>query len=253
MKSFSLSYRGRMAPDPNSPRLVIASLLQGFLWLGRPGIRGFVWIPLLVNFLLYGLALWLAIHHFSAFMQWLLPAWLDFLRWVLWPLFAVAFFTVMYFSFTVVANLLGSPFYGFLAERTWSLATGKAVPELEMSWGRAILKGFKGESRRLAYLASRAVPVLLLFLIPGVNIVAPVLWLVLNAWFLGLEYMAYPMEACGRDFTQERQLTGRFRFGVGVFGGLVLLGFVVPVLNVFMGPAAVVGATLYLSKMAELG
>lgn len=250
MKSFS--YQERAAPDPNSPRLAIASLLQGFLWLGKPGIRRFVWIPLLVNLLLYGLALWLAIRHFSAFMQWLLPAWLDFLRWVLWPLFAVAFFTVMYFSFTVVANWLGSPFYGFLAERTWSLATGKAAPETEMSWEKAILKGFKGEARRLAYLASRAVPVLLLFLIPGVNVVAPVLWMVLNAWFWGLEYMAYPMEVRGRDFTQERQLLGRFRFGVSVFGGLVLLGLAVPILNVFMAPAAVVGATLYLSEIAEL-
>lgn len=250
MKSFS--YPEHAAPDPNSPRLVIACLLQGFLWLGKPEIRRFVWIPLLVNLLLYGLALWLAIRYFSVFMQWLLPTWLDFLRWVLWPLFAVAFFTVMYFSFTVVANGLGSPFYGFLAERTWSLATGKAAPEMEMPWGKAILKGFEGESRRLAYLASRAVPVLLLFLIPGFNVVAPVLWMMLNAWFLGLEYMAYPMEARGRDFTQERQRLGRFRFGVSIFGGLVLLGLAVPVLNVFMAPAAVVGATLYLREIAEL-
>ena len=46
-----------------------------------------------------------------------LPGWLDWLRYILWPLFAVAAVLVTFFTFSLVANLVASPFNGLLAER----------------------------------------------------------------------------------------------------------------------------------------
>ncbi|MEZ5582290.1 MAG: hypothetical protein R3F37_05475 [Candidatus Competibacteraceae bacterium] len=43
-------------------------------------------------------------------------------------------------------------------------------------------------------------PLLVLFVIPGVNVIAPLLWLVFGAWMLALQYADYPMGNHGLRF-----------------------------------------------------
>jgi CysZ protein len=229
------------SPKLNSPHFSAGCLLRGLRLIFQPELRRFVWIPLLLNLGLYAVALWLGIRYFSAFMAWLLPAWLGFLSWLLWPVFALAFLLILYFTFTMVANLVGSPFYGALAEKVMARATGGALVPVATAWH----KGMATEARRLGYFLSRAAPLLVLFLIPGVNLIAPVLWLAFNAWFLGMEYLAYPAELLGIEFEAQRQIGRRLRWGVLGFGGTALLGLAVPGLNILVPPAAVAGATLY--------
>jgi CysZ protein len=234
-------------PSPNHPRLSAVYLLRGLRMLATPGLRRFVWAPLLANLVLYGAALYTGIHYFSIFMQWLLPAWLGFLAWVLWPIFALAFVLVLYFTFTVVANLVGSPFYGRLAEKTWVRVQGRAeLPEQPL--GKEVAAGIATELKRIGYFVTRAVPLLILFAIPGLNLVAPFLWMAFNAWFLALEYLAYPLELQGVGFEQQREKAKAMRTGVLGFGGAAMLGLAVPGLNILIPPAAVVGATLYLAE-----
>jgi CysZ protein len=222
-------------------------LLRGLRMLATPGLRRFVWAPLLTNLALYGAALYFGIRYFAIFMQWLLPAWLGFLAWVLWPIFALAFVLVLYFTFTMVANLVGSPFYGRLAEKTWVMVQGR-VGLAELSLGKEVATGIATELKRLGYFVARAVPLLVLFVIPGLNLVAPFLWMAFNAWFLALEYLAYPLELQGVGFDQQRERAKGMRAGVFGFGGAALLGMAVPGLNILIPPAAVVGATLYLAE-----
>ncbi|MGZ8217260.1 sulfate transporter CysZ [Methylomagnum sp.] len=223
-------------------------LLRGLRLLMAPDLRHFVWMPLLINLGLYGLALWAGVHYFAALMHWLLPAWLGFLAWVLWPIFALSFVLVMYFTFTVLANLIGSPFYSRLAEKALA-RTGKALPPPPgLSLGKELTSGMAAEFKRLGFFLTRAVPLLILFVIPGVNVVAPFLWLAFNAWFLGMEYLAYPLEAHGVSFEEQRRLAKDMRVGLLSFGGMAMLGLAVPGLNILMAPAAVVGAALYVSE-----
>ncbi|HYE37330.1 sulfate transporter CysZ [Methylocaldum sp.] len=229
----------------NNLHFSAACLLRGLRLLARPGLRHLVWIPLLINLVLYGIALAGGIHYFSVFMNWLVPAWLDFLRWLLWPIFGLSFLLIMYFTFTVLANLIGAPFYGRLAESTIVLMKGRPEPVSEGSFSKALISGSLSEAKRLMYFLARAIPLLILFLIPGLNLIAPLLWLAFSAWFLALEYMAYPLEAQGFEFDEQRRIAKRLPFGVVGFGGLVTLGLTVPVLNVLIPPAAVIGATLY--------
>jgi len=39
----------------------------------------------------------------------------------------------------------------------------------------------------------------LLFIIPVINIAAPILWLLFSAWYMTLEYTDYPMANSGLD------------------------------------------------------
>lgn len=243
----------RPIPLITGPLTGIACLLQGLKLLSQPGLRHYVWVPLLINLALYSLGIWAGTHYFSKALEWLIPGWLEWLRWLLWPLFALLLSGIAFFSFTVVANLVASPFYGPLAAKVRSQlglpATGSEADGLVKS----ILADIGSECQRLAYFAVRALPLLVLSVIPGVNLIAPFLWLLFGAWSLSLEYMAYPLEAQGMRFPQQRALAGANRMESLGFGFAVLLGLSIPVLNILIPPSAVVGATLYVAGRGKTG
>jgi CysZ protein len=232
-----------------NPTIGPVYLLRGLMMLAQPGLRRFVWVPLLINLTLYSLGAWAGVHYFSAALDWLIPGWLAWLRWLLWPLFALLLSAITFFSFTLVANLIASPFYGPLAEKVLKnlgLAPS-AQEEGEGIWG-GMARDVVFELRRIAYFALRALPLLLLSAIPGLNVLSPFLWLLFGAWSLSLEYLAYPLEAQGIRFDRQRELAAKCRLETLSFGGTVMLGLSIPVLNILIPPAAVVGATLYCAE-----
>ncbi|MEZ5582291.1 MAG: EI24 domain-containing protein [Candidatus Competibacteraceae bacterium] len=98
--------------------------LVGLQWLPRPRLRRFVILPLLINTLMFGALIAWSAQEFGVFMDWLLsylPSWLDWLRWLIWPLFVVAALLVIFYTFTLLANLIASPFNGLLAEQVENL------------------------------------------------------------------------------------------------------------------------------------
>ncbi len=230
------------------PAAGAACLLQGLKMLGQPSLRHFVWAPLLINLILYSLGFWAGAHYFSTVLNWLVPGWLDWLRWLLWPLFALLLFVIGFFSFTLVANLIAAPFYGLLAEKV-QRNLGVTQPEREESrLMNELAADVASEIHRMGYFALRALPLLLLSIIPGVNVVAPLLWVLFGAWSLSLEYLSYPLDAQGLRFGRQRELAKSRRLETLSFGGAVMLGLSVPVLNILIPPAAVIGATLYAAE-----
>ncbi len=229
----------------NNPLYALRCLWRGIALLPQPTLRRFVLIPLAINLLLYSGAFAVAGYFFADFLDWLIPAWLDWLRWLLWPLFGLAFILITFFSFTLVANLLASPFYDKLAERTEELLTGTAPQPPETSLSQAVVREMGAELRRLGYFVTRAVPLAIVSVIPGLNLAAPFLWLLFNAWFMGLEYTAYPLANHGILFPEQRRLLAKARLGNLTLGGVVMFGIGVPLLNIVMPPAAVIAATVY--------
>ena len=219
--------------------------LEGLRWLRRPGIRRFVALPLAANVLLFAGAGWWLFASLDGLAGWvesLLPAWLAWLSWVLWPLAAAAFLAVAWFGFALLANLVGSPFNGLLAERVAVLA-GRAPATSLPLWREAVAAPL-GELRKLGHFILLAVPALLLFLVPGANVLAPLVWLAVSAWMLALEYGDYPMGNEGLRFVEQRvRMRSRRALALGFGAGMLLLT-VVPVLNFLSMPAGVVGATL---------
>jgi CysZ protein len=88
-----------------------------------------------------------------------------------------------------------------------------------------------------------------LSVIPGINVLAPFLWALFGAWGMALEYLAYPLENQGVLFSEQKELVKSVRLGALSFGGLAVLGLTIPVLNIIVAPAAVIGATLYLHEI----
>jgi CysZ protein len=227
---------------------------QALAILTRPALRPFVLLPLLINILLFALGIWAAVHYFDVYLDYVLPAdsWLHFLRYLLWPLFALAWVVIVFYGFTIIANLIGAPFNGLLAAQVEQLLTGNPPPQLPPQGLKAIWVVLKSESGKLWYLISRAVPILILFLIPGVNVIALPLWLALGCWFLALEYGDYPLANHGveQGAAQRKALAGR-RLDSLAFGVGVMTMTLIPGLNFLAMPAGVVGATrLWLERLA---
>lgn len=228
--------------------------LRGLGWLPRRSLRIFVLVPLLINVLLFVFAGWWSASRVDALSRRLLgnlntwlPTWLgwlsDLLYWLIWPLFLLAILLVVFYTFTLVANFIGSPFNGLLAERVEVIATGRA-PVSPLSLWQEVLQAPMVELRKLAYFLLRAVPLLVLFVIPLVNILAPLIWGLFGAWMLALQYVEYPLSNHGIAIDEQRQrLAERRSLALG-FGAATLLMTLMPGLNFLVMPAAVIGATL---------
>ena len=176
-----------------------------------------------------------------------IPGWLHWLNWILWPLFFISFFIAGFFTFTVLANLLAAPFYGKLSAKTLTIITGQASANDEQPLAKVMF----AELKRAGYLASRALPLLILSIIPGVNVIAPFLWALFGAWGMALEYLAYPLENEGVLFSEQKQLVKSIRLGALSFGGVAAMGLTIPGLNIIIAPAAVIGATLYVIEVRK--
>ena len=104
---------------PVSPISGAGYLLKGMRLVMQPGLRRFVLLPLLINILVFSAAIWYGVSQFESFLTWMesrIPSWLHWLDWILWPLFVLVLVILVFYSFTLVANLLASPFNSLLAE-----------------------------------------------------------------------------------------------------------------------------------------
>ncbi len=236
--------------------------LRGFTLITRPGIRGWALIPLLINAVLFVSLTVIAWQYFEYYLlrmtDWL-PQWLGFVSWILSALFAIFLAIIYGYTFAIAANIISAPLYGLLAQKTQLVLQG-GLDNQPLSWqllreigGRALLR----ELQKLGYFLPRMVAVLLLCmalaLIPLVNLLAPIIAFLWGAWSLSVQFLDYPAENNQVAFSTMRETLARKKRLCLVFGGLVLLGTSIPVINMLVLPAAVVGATsLWFAQFAAL-
>lgn len=225
---------------------------EGFHLILQPGLRLFVIIPLLINIVLFGLLFYFLAHVFSELivtaMSWLPSwAWLQSMDWLFWILYGGVILLMLAYGFVIVANLIGSPFYGYLAELTEKHLTGQSVVT-EDGWSaivKDIPRALWREVQKIVYYLPRATGLFVIGLIPVVNLVAALLWFLFNSWMMALQYVDYPADNHKVSFSSLRSLLGHTRLSALGFGIPVALAAMVPILNLVVVPAAVCGATAY--------
>ena len=231
----------------NNPIHAVKWPFKGLRLLMKPGFRRYLWGPVLINLAVYSLAFWVASEYFSSLLIWLIPGWLSWLEWLIWPIFFTTLTLITFFTFTLLANLFAAPFYGKLARKTEEyLLEKKTVPDNAGPLLKEIISSMTSELKRLSYFFLRAIPLLILFIIPGFNLIAPIIWILFSAWFLALEYISYPLGEHGMPFFEQRKQVKNFRLGATAFGGITMLGLSIPILNILVPPAVVIGATGYI-------
>jgi len=235
----------------------ISYVRDGFRLIKLRGVKRYVVFPALINIILFTAAIWYGYIKFDSLLERFLPSWLEILEFLIWPLFFIACLVVIFFAFTIVANVFGAPFNGVLSEKIEEqLDAEKNISEENPKIGQEIdrknsyLKllrgariGLSNELRKLFYIAIRAIPLLLLLLIPGINLFAPFIWFIFGAWLLAIEYLDYPMGNRDYTFKQQLSLIKQNRFLCLGMGLALMVMTIIPVLNFFAMPVGVAAAT----------
>ncbi len=237
----------------------VAGFARGFSYplraakflLKKPGLLRYLAIPLTINVLVFSLSVYFGLDMFEGLLETYAPStevWYGLaLYYVAWTVAMLLTAVVVFFSFTVVGNLIASPFNELLSERCEELRMGK-LPGQRFTLGR-----FWKEARNALLVECKKLSVfivimLLLFsinLIPGVgSMIYAVLAPLFTLFFLVIEYMAFVLMRKQLSFAdQRRYVTKRpvmmLGFGLGIFCVLAI-----PLVQFFCIPLAVVGATL---------
>ncbi|MDX1512579.1 MAG: sulfate transporter CysZ, partial [Gammaproteobacteria bacterium] len=216
-------------------------------------IRAYVVIPLLINIFVFTALIYFGAGQLQSLLDRMLPEWLDWLQWLLLPLFLIAALLIAFFMFNMVANLISAPFNGLLAEAVERRLSGRKP--MEGGLGKLLQDLWRtlgSELRKLGYILIRAVPILVLMPFPGLNVIGSVLWILFSAWMLAVTYADYPMGNHGISFPEQRGILAKRRFMSLGFGASVMAALAVPILNFLVIPSAVAGATaMWVEELAD--
>lgn len=227
----------------------VGYFLRGLTMTFEPGLRRFVLVPLAANIILFSLMGWLLFEFITDFYDaamLTIPEWLQFLSWIITPLLWLIGGLMTGYLSTFVVLMLTSPFHALLAEKVEEGITGEPVPALDgiaaalIEVPRALFR----EIRKVLYYVPMALGVLLLTIIPVFNAFAPLAWFLLGAWMMSLQFVDYPMDNHRLPFRDVRDACAARRLSTIGFGGAVAFFTGIPLLNLIVIPAAVIGATL---------
>jgi CysZ protein len=223
---------------------------EGLKLILQPGLRVFVILPLTINLLLFVALIGFALRGFDHWMDALmatLPQGWELLRYILWPVFVVLLLLIVFFTFTLLANIVAAPFNGFLAEKVEVVVRGRDhFPPFSWSELFAMMpRTFAREMRKLRYYLPRVIALLLLSLVPGLNLLAAPLWALLGVWMMAVQYIDYPADNNKLGWNEMLAWLQARRWQSLSFGGIVYLALLVPLVNLLIMPAAVAGATLF--------
>jgi len=237
--------------------------LRGFSLINTSGMRRYVAIPLTINIILFIGALWFGIDYINSWVselqvsmsadseegvQWLNKL-IEFVSWILIPLFVLTFMAVTFYSFTLLANLIAAPFNSLLAEKIEAHLGGATISSSGSIFDmlKDVGGSFLSELRKLLYFVTRALPFVILFAIglffPPFGFIVTILWFIFSAWMLAIEYSDYPMGNHAMYFPDQRKtLKGNRMFALG-FGAATVAATMIPFVNFFAMPVAVAAST----------
>lgn len=245
----------------NNPITGISYLIRALPLLTRKGIKSYVIIPLIINILLFSIGIYFGFMYFGEFMDRMLDtsglwSWVaaivDLIKPLLYVLFGLSLLVLVFYTFSIVANIIASPFNSLLAEATEKHLTGKTT---ENSDGfkqimKDIVPTILMELRKLIYMLLWSIPFLImLFVIP---VLGPVIWFLFTAWMMSLQYMDYPMGNHKLKFAEQRGLQAKQRLFCLGFGGATMGASMIPFVNFIVMPTAVIAATMiWVEQMSD--
>jgi len=219
--------------------------LTGMRLITQPGIRRFALTPLLINIIIFSALIYFGYQQFGVLLDSFLPAedgWFGWLRWVLVPFFFIFVLMITFFTFSIVANIIGAPFNGMLANAVERHLTGKTA-ENNSSFKQALANAVPmilSELKKLGYYILISIPFLVLLFIP---VLGQLGWLLVSAWILTVQYVDFPLDNHDIKFSELRKRLGKKRMIAFGFGGSVMFTMAIPIINFFVMPIAVAGAT----------
>ncbi len=227
---------------------------KGFSLAMHEKIRLFVIVPLIINFAVFSILLWFIFGYLQTYIDAMIPSWLDWeiVRDIISIVIGLALIFMSSFIFAMFANIIAAPFNAILSEKVEHFLTNTPPP----STGRhgnvisSYIHAISSQIHKLFYSIMWSIPLLILFFIPPISFIAPVLWLLFGAWMLALEYIDYPANNHEILFKQQRELLRKHRGTSLGFGTMAMIFSSIPIVNLIVMPVSVVAMTaLYVDKL----
>jgi len=217
------------------------SLITGMrMLIARRALRAVFWRILALLFVLMliltGGVFWLA--------EYLAQMWLPsgdawywhILSWAVWLLSTILALLVGAVGFTALGSIAAAPWLDELAVRT------EGLNAFRDPWRQQLMHSLVNSIRPLSGLLLWGCVALALFFIPLIGqVAATVVWGYASIRFLNYELMDTVASRRGWNFKRRKQELAQHRFFYIGFGGVALGLMLVPVLNLLVLPAAVVG------------
>lgn len=216
----------------------------------HPRLILYILIPFLINIAVFTGAVYLGLDFFGSTVVEYIPqgeAWYwSILYWFLWVVAVLLTCVLVFFSFTVVGNLVASPFNDLLSERTEQILSGHGNDEkfslrrfLSDAWKTLLL-----EARKMWVFVVVMLLILPLNLLPGIgSAIYTVLAVSLTLFFLCVEYLGFTMVRKHLFFSEQRRFIFARKFLMLGFGCGVMAMLAIPFFQFFCIPLAVIGAT----------
>jgi len=244
---------------PSNPLSGIQFFLQGIPMIFSADVKKYVVMPLIINVIFFAGAIYLLVTQYETLISWLtpdIPSWLpnfvtSIFEWfigLLWILFAAVALILIFFGFTIIANIIGAPFNTYLAAAVEYKLTGVQPIDPRTGLFKIIAESISGEIKKLIYFAVWAIPLLIISFIPVINVISPLLWAIFSAWMLSLQYADYPLGNRGYSFSKIRYTLSKHKMLSLGFGGSATLATMIPILNFLVMPVSVAGATIMTVK-----
>jgi len=233
--------------------------LQGIPMIFSADVKKYVVIPLIINLVIFAGAIYFLATEYESLIEWLTPetpSWFpdflsSFIEWIvglLWVIFAAVALIIIFFGFTIIANIVGAPFNAYLASAVEYKLTGKQPIDPRTSFLKIAIETVGGEIKKLLYLFLWILPLVIISFIPIVNVVSPILWALFSAWMLALQYTDYPLGNRGYNFAKIRYTLSHYKMLSLGFGGSATIATMLPILNFLVMPVSVAGATIMTVK-----
>ena len=210
----------------------------------------YIIIPFMINVAVFSGAVILGVNFFNDTVVSLLPqgeAWYwVLLYWLVWGAAALVTAVLVFFTFTVVGNLIASPFNELLSERTEQVLSGVSNEEAFSlaQFSRDVLQSLLLEAKKMWVFVVVMILILPLNLLPGIgNTLYTVLAIGLTLFFLCFEYLSFVMVRKRQFFKEQKSFILSRKFLMLGFACGVMVMLAIPFMQLLCIPLAVIGMT----------
>ena len=219
--------------------------LSGFSLIRTKGLKRFILVPLVINFILFVAAFGYLLKQMDTHIAWIrseIPSWLSWIEFLLFPIAVVIILLLFCMIFSSVANWLAAPFNGVLAERVEQHLSGETPPQDNiLALLKAIPHTLLREWKKLLYFIPRFIGYFLVgWFFP---VIGQIIWFMFVAWVLAVQYCDYAFDNNKYNFDYMRNILRQNKSACFGFGSAVSIFTMVPFLNLVVMPVAICGAT----------
>lgn len=167
------------------------------------------------------------------------------IAWLVAPIIYISCSIVFFYFFSSFTQFFAAPFNAILSEKVEKLYGLEQASDINtLSFWQVTKNTVPRELYKFYKSIKWLLLMLILLFIPVVNLIVPLI----GAWLLAIDYLDYPADNRGWSFKESLNIISKKPLKHLLFGFSIYLATLIPIVNFFVVPAAVIAGTLLWHK-----